>query len=90
MRGLIKLKKKELSLEEKKHREKMFMWALFVIVINAISISFKGVVFIQVAALIGTVYALYRMVVYENKNNRNSRKYYDWAGRPLSQQKKDK
>lgn len=35
-------------------------------------------------------FMILNMVVYENKNNRNSRKYYDWAGRPLSQQKKDK
>jgi Ca2+/Na+ antiporter len=85
----MKLKKKQLSSEEKEHREKMFMWAVVVIIVNAISIFFKGVVFLQVAALVVTVYALYRMVVYENKNNRNSRKYFDWTGRPLSHQKND-
>lgn len=83
-------KKKQLTPEERKHRERMFMWAVLVIIVNAISLVFKGVVFVEVAALIVTVYALYRMVVYENKNNRHSRKYYDWIGRPLSRQKNDK
>lgn len=91
MKGLIILKKeKQLSQQQKEYRQKLFMWTLIVIAVNAVSIVFKGVVAIQVAALIVTVYALYRVVVYENKNNRNSRKYYDWAGRPLSQSKNDK
>lgn len=83
-------KKKQISLEQKKYYERCFMWAVLVIIVNAISVAFKGIVILQVLALVVTVYALYRMVVYENKNNRNSRKYYDWAGRPLSQDKSNK
>lgn len=83
-------KKKQLSEQQKEYYQKLFMWAVIVIIVNAVAIAFKGVVAIQVAALIATVYALYRVVVYENKNNRNSRKYYDWAGRPLSQSKNNK
>lgn len=66
------------------------MWALIVIAVNAVAILFKGVVLLQVAALVVTVYALYRLTVYDNKRNRDSRKYYDWKGRPLSQVKNDK
>lgn len=76
------MKKKPMSVEERKHCELMFRWALLVIIVNAISIFFKGIGFINIAALIVTVYALYRMVVYENKNNRNSKKYYDYRGLP--------
>lgn len=80
-------KKKQLSTAEINHRKRMFMWALLVIIINAVSLIFKGVALLQAAALFITVYALYRMVVYENKSNHDSRKYYDWAGRPLSRKK---
>ena len=40
-------------------------------------------IFIEGFAMIGTIYALYRLVVFDNKKNRLSRKYYDWKGRPL-------
>ncbi|WP_034538334.1 hypothetical protein [Lactobacillus psittaci] len=72
--------------EEKIRRKRLFRWAVFVIVINALQLIFR-IWLIQVFAMIGTVYALYRMVVVENVNNRFSSKYYDWAGQPLSRHK---
>ena len=62
------------------------MWTVFVIIINAVSLVTKLWVF-QAAAMIGTTYALYKIVVWDNKKNRYSRKYYNWAGHDLD--KKD-
>ncbi|KRL01768.1 hypothetical protein FC20_GL000710 [Lactobacillus equicursoris DSM 19284 = JCM 14600 = CIP 110162] len=42
----------------------------------------------QALAMVGTAYALYRIVVWDNVNNRYSRKYYDWAGHKKSTSKK--
>ena len=82
-------KSKKFATDELARRNRVFLWTLFVIVINAISIATKLWVF-QVVAMIGTVYALYKIVVWDNKGNRYSRKYYDWAGHALdkSQSKK--
>lgn len=83
-------KNTQLSTEQIAYKKLVFMWALIVIAVNAVAILFKDVVLLQVAALVVTVYALYRLTVYDNKRNRDSRKYYDWKGRPLSQVKNDK
>ncbi|GHN32135.1 hypothetical protein ME790_12060 [Lactobacillus delbrueckii] len=74
------------SAAEKARRDRIFMWTVFVIIINAVSLVTKLWVF-QAAAMIGTTYALYKIVVWDNKKNRYSRKYYNWAGHALD--KKD-
>lgn len=78
---------KHVSVEENQRRKRIFLWAIFVIIINTIQFFFKnwGT---QALATIGTVYALYQLTVFDNKKNRLSRKYYDWRGRRLNENAK--
>ncbi len=78
--------KKRLDSEEKRRRNRIFYWALFVIALNGLQVIWPnwGT---QACAMVGTVYALYRIVVYDNKRNRYSRRYYNWAGKPLNHPK---
>lgn len=78
--------KNAVSEEEKARRKRILFWTVVVIVINLLQILFKNW-FTQAIASIGTVYALYQLVVYDNKKNRLSRKYYDWRGKPLNKSK---
>ncbi|WP_338148830.1 hypothetical protein [Lactobacillus acetotolerans] len=79
---MIKLKKPRISTTEKARRNRIFFWAVIVIVINLLQVIFKNWI-TGTVAMIGTIYALYRIVVFDNRNNRLSRKYYDWKGKPL-------
>lgn len=48
------------SVAEKARRDRVFMWTVFVIIINAVSLVTKLWVF-QAAAMIGTTYTLYKI-----------------------------
>lgn len=82
------MKKAKVSKEEIARRKRVLNWTLFVIGINALQIVFPNM-WVQSIALLGTIYALYRLVVFDNKKNRLSRKYYDWKGRPLEAKDKN-
>lgn len=80
---MIRLKKAKVTEKEKARRNKIFIWTMFVIVINLLQILFKNWI-TNLIAMVGTIYALYRIVVYENPKNRLSQKYYDWKGNKLN------
>ena len=83
---MAKESKQTITKEEKERRNRIFFWAVVVIAVNALSISYSNII-TQIISTVVTAYALYRVVVYDNKKNRYSRKYYDRAGRPLAQPK---
>lgn len=83
---MAKESKQTITKEEKERRNRIFFWAVIVIAVNALSISYSNII-TQIISTVVTAYALYRVVVYDNKKNRYSRKYYDRAGRPLAQPK---
>ena len=83
---MIIMKTKKVSREEEARRKRVLYWTVFVIAINIPQLFFKNI-FIEGFAMIGTIYALYRLVVFDNKKNRLSRKYYDW--RPLEVKNKN-
>ena len=85
---MIFMKTKKVSREEEARRKRVLYWTIFVIAINIPQLFFKNI-FIEGFAMIGTIYALYRLVVFDNKKNRLSRKYYDWKGRPLDAKNKN-
>ncbi|WP_410175453.1 hypothetical protein [Lactobacillus johnsonii] len=85
---MIIMKTKKVSREEEARRKRVLYWTVFVIAINIPQLFFKNI-FIEGCAMIGTIYALYRLVVFDNKKNRLSRKYYDWKGRPLEVKNKN-
>ncbi|WP_223897461.1 hypothetical protein [Lactobacillus huangpiensis] len=80
---MIKLKKTKVSANEKARRNRILFWAFVVIVINLLQILFKNWI-TSLIAMVGTIYALYRIVVFDNPKNRLSQKYYDWKGNKLS------
>lgn len=80
---MIRLKKAKISEKEKARRNNIFIWTVFVIAINLLQILFKNWI-TSLIAMVGTIYALYRIVVYENPKNRLSQKYYDWKGNKLN------
>lgn len=86
---MIDSKKVTIKKQELARRKRILLWTVFVILINFLQVYFKIWEF-QVIAMIGTVYALYRIVVFDNNKNRYSSKYYDWAGQPLSRHHKKK
>lgn len=75
-------KGQEVDQEEKARRNRLFWWAIVVIIVNAIMIYTPNFI-TRSASMLITAYALYRVVVWDNKKNRYSRKYYDRAGKPL-------
>lgn len=83
---MAKESKQTITKEEKERRNRIFFWAVVVIAVNTLSISYSNII-TQIISTVVTAYALYRVVVYDNKKNRYSRKYYDRAGRPLAQPK---
>lgn len=83
---MAKESKQKITKEEKERRNRIFFWAVVVIAVNTLSISYSNII-TQIISTVVTAYALYRVVVYDNKKNRYSRKYYDRAGRPLAQPK---
>ena len=84
---VIKLKKTKVSDKvsdkEKARRNRILFWAVVVIVVNLLQILFKNWI-TSLIAMVGTIYALYRIVVFDNPKNRLSQKYYDWKGNKLS------
>lgn len=80
---MIRLKKAKITEKEKARRNNIFIWTVFVIAINLLQILFKNWT-TSLIAMVGTIYALYRIVVYENPKNRLSQKYYDWNGNQLN------
>ncbi|MCX8726076.1 hypothetical protein [Lactobacillus sp. B4007] len=80
---MIRLKKAKITEKEKARRNNIFIWTVFVIAINLLQILFKNWT-TSLIAMVGTIYALYRIVVYENPKNRLSQKYYDWKGNKLN------
>ena len=80
---VIKLKKTKVSDKEKARRNRILFWSIVVIVINLLQILFKNWI-TSLIAMVGTIYALYRIVVFDNPKNRLSQKYYDWKGNKLS------
>ncbi|WP_034980768.1 hypothetical protein [Lactobacillus sp. wkB10] len=80
---MIKLKKTKVSDKEKARRNRILFWSIVVIVINLLQILFKNWI-TSLIAMVGTIYALYRIVVFDNPKNRLSQKYYDWKGNKLS------
>lgn len=80
---MIKLKKTKVSDKEKARRNRILFWAVVVIVVNLLQILFKNWI-TSLIAMVGTIYALYRVVVFDNPKNRLSQKYYDWKGNKLS------
>lgn len=77
------MKKAKITEKEKARRNNIFIWTVFVIAINLLQILFKNWT-TSLIAMVGTIYALYRIVVYENPKNRLSQKYYDWKGNKLN------
>ena len=77
------MKKTKVSANEKARRNRILFWAFVVIVINLLQILFKNWI-TSLIAMVGTIYALYRIVVFDNPKNRLSQKYYDWKGNKLS------
>ena len=80
---MTKLKKTKVTAKEKARRNRILFWAVVVIVVNLLQILFKNWI-TSLIAMVGTVYALYRIVVFDNPKNRLSQKYYDWKGNKLS------
>lgn len=80
---MTKLKKTKVSDKEKARRNRILFWAVVVIVVNLLQILFKNWI-TSLIAMVGTIYALYRIVVFDNPKNRLSQKYYDWKGNKLS------
>ena len=80
---MIKLKKTKVSDKEKARRNRILFWSIVVIVINLLQILFKNWI-TSLIAMVGTIYSLYRIVVFDNPKNRLSQKYYDWKGNKLS------
>ena len=80
---MIKLKKTNVSNKESARRNRILFWTIVVIVINLLQILFKNWI-TSLIAMVGTIYALYRIVVFDNPKNRLSQKYYDWKGNKLS------
>ena len=80
---MIKLKKTNVSNKERARRNHILFWTIVVIVINLLQILFKNWI-TSLIAMVGTIYALYRIVVFDNPKNRLSQKYYDWKGNKLS------
>lgn len=77
------MKKAKITEKEKARRNNIFIWTVFVIAINLLQILFENWT-TSLIAMVGTIYALYRIVVYENPKNRLSQKYYDWKGNKLN------
>ncbi|MCX0292024.1 hypothetical protein NX781_09470 [Lactobacillus kullabergensis] len=80
---MTKLKKTKVTAKEKARRNRILFWAVVVIVVNLLQILFKNWI-TSLIAMVGTIYALYRIVVFDNPKNRLSQKYYDWKGNKLS------
>ena len=80
---MIELKKTKVTAKEKARRNRILFWAVVVIVVNLLQILFKNWI-TSLIAMVGTIYALYRIVVFDNPKNRLSQKYYDWKGNKLS------
>ena len=80
---MTKLKKTKVTAKEKVRRNRILFWAVVVIVVNLLQILFKNWI-TSLIAMVGTIYALYRIVVFDNPKNRLSQKYYDWKGNKLS------
>lgn len=79
---MIGLKKTKSSSKERARQNKIFFWAVVVIGINFLQLIFKNWI-TSLIAMVGTIYALYRIVVFDNPKNRLSQKYYDWKGNKL-------
>ncbi|WP_267413534.1 hypothetical protein [Lactobacillus sp. B4026] len=79
---MIKLKKVKVSAKEQARRNGILLWTVFVIVINFLQMICKNWL-TTIVAMVGTIYALYRIVVYDNPRNRLSQKYYNWQGKKL-------
>lgn len=79
---MIKLKKVKVSAKEQARRNGILLWTVFVIVINFLQLICKNWL-TTIVAMVGTIYALYRIVVYDNPRNRLSQKYYNWRGEKL-------
>ena len=77
------MKKTKVTAKEKARRNRILFWAVVVIVVNLLQILFKNWI-TSLIAMVGTIYALYRIVVFDNSKNRLSQKYYDWKGNKLS------
>lgn len=77
------MKKEKVTPKEAARRNSLFMWTVFVIVINLVQVLFKNWL-TGLVAMVGTIYALYRVVVYDNPKNRLSQKYYDWRGNKIN------
>ncbi|RMC51653.1 hypothetical protein [Lactobacillus sp. ESL0225] len=77
------MKKEKVIPKEVARRNGLFMWTVFVIVINLVQVLFKNWL-TSLVAMVGTIYALYRVVVYDNPKNRLSQKYYDWRGNKIN------
>ncbi|KJY58105.1 uncharacterized protein JF76_04220 [Lactobacillus kullabergensis] len=77
------MKKTKVTAKEKARRNRILFWAIVVIVVNLLQILFKNWI-TSLIAMVGTIYALYRIVVFDNPKNRLSQKYYDWKGNKLS------
>ena len=77
------MKKTNVSNKERARRNRILFWTIVVIVINLLQILFKNWI-TSLIAMVGTIYALYRIVVFDNPKNRLSQKYYDWKGNKLS------
>lgn len=54
------MKTKKVSREEEARRKRVLYWTIFVIAINIPQLFFKNI-FIEGFAMIGTIYALYRL-----------------------------
>lgn len=80
---MTKLKKTKVTAKEKARRNRILFWAVVVIVVNLLQILFKNWI-TSLIAMVGTIYALYRIVVFDNPKNRLSQKYYDWKGNKLT------
>ncbi|WEV40138.1 hypothetical protein [Lactobacillus sp. ESL0681] len=80
---MIRLKKTRISKAEKKRRDRVLFWAVFVIIINLLQLLFKNWL-TNLIAMVGTIYALYKLVVYDNPKNRFSQRFYDWKGKRIS------
>ena len=80
---MTKLKKTKVTAKEKVRRNRILFWAVVVIVVNLLQILFKNWI-TSLIAMVGTIYALYRIVVFDNPKNRLSQKYYDWKGNKLT------
>lgn len=77
------MKKAKVTAQEKSRRNRLFLWAIFVVMVNLLKLVMKNWL-TNLVAMVGTIYALYRIVVYDNPKNRLSQKYYDWKGHKLN------